>query len=263
MEYPHINILSNNPFTAEGIKYFLVSNIPAEINIITFNNRNSLNFAEVRLPYAEISTVNNKNEAKIFKESIAASILLIDDYYIHTADGLGPRGTNNILLYIEKFLKPLIPSGSDRLKTRFIIYTGDNDIIYLKQLMDSESASILHKTSPKEKLLKAIEVMKYGKNYVDPGIKRLISEYRKYISGHPFQKLTYRQLEIMEFISKGYRSNKIAEKLYVSVSTEEKHRNNIKERLEVKSAEELRELAVKNRNEILFLLEFFNNNGKK
>ena len=262
MEYPNINIFSKNPFTAEGIKYFLESNIPAEINIITMHGNKSINQAKGNLSYCNISFINNKHGTIPSDRREATSILLIDDYDIHFTDEFEPRGTKGVLFFIEDIFKTYRSSEAGKLKTKFLIYTGNNNITYLKHLKDSRKTGILHKTSPKEKLLKAVEKINSGKLYVDPRINRLISEYRKYIVDHPFQKLTCRQLEILEYISKGYRSNKIAEKLFVSVSTVEKHRNNIKERIDVKTAEELRELAVNNKNEILFLLKFYDNNGK-
>lgn len=48
-------------------------------------------------------------------------------------------------------------------------------------------------------------------------------------------KLTDRELQIIELISKGFRAREIADRLYISVKTVQRHRENIKAKLQMRS----------------------------
>ena len=48
-------------------------------------------------------------------------------------------------------------------------------------------------------------------------------------------KLTDRELQIIELISKGFRAQEIADRLYISVKTVQRHRENIKAKLQMRS----------------------------
>ena len=48
-------------------------------------------------------------------------------------------------------------------------------------------------------------------------------------------KLTDRELDIVELISKGLRAQEIADRLYISVKTVQRHRENIKAKLQLRS----------------------------
>lgn len=57
-------------------------------------------------------------------------------------------------------------------------------------------------------------------------------------------KLTDRELEVLRFISRGYRTSDIAKKLNVSVKTIDSHRLRIKRKLNLKSSAEMIKFAV-------------------
>ena len=219
MKKQYIYILSKNSFNAEGLKTFLESKLSPDIGVL-------LQICTKDFPKRLYDTERKKE------------IFIIDDYNI-----------------TEKEIEAIVSKGSGEFKSSFIIYTGSNNILYLKRLKDACLGSLLHKTSPKVKLLNSVEDINSGTVYIDPEIERLINEYRDYINMHPLKKLTYRQVEIIYLISQGYRSSMIAQNLHISVTTEERHRVNIKERLNIKTADELRGIAFKNKEEIRFLLE--------
>ena len=114
---------------------------------------------------------------------------------------------------------------------------------------------MVHITSAKENLLTAIEVVSSGGIYIDVCINDLIIEYQKYLNNQSISKLSNRQLEVLLEISNSLQNHQIAPKLNISVNAVEKHKSNIQEILNIPS-DELSEYAVKNKNEIQFLLEF-------
>lgn len=58
-----------------------------------------------------------------------------------------------------------------------------------------------------------------------------------------FQSLTEREVEVLRLLANGYNNPKIAEKLFLSRSTIETHRKNIKKKLELKSLRDLMRYA--------------------
>lgn len=58
-----------------------------------------------------------------------------------------------------------------------------------------------------------------------------------------FQQLTEREVEILKLLANGYNNPKIADKLFLSRSTIETHRKNLKRKLELKSLRDLMRYA--------------------
>lgn len=58
-----------------------------------------------------------------------------------------------------------------------------------------------------------------------------------------FQSLTEREVEILKLLANGYNNPKIADKLFLSRSTVETHRKNLKRKLELKSLRDLMRYA--------------------
>ncbi len=78
------------------------------------------------------------------------------------------------------------------------------------------------------------DVLKRDENGIyRPVLQKSISEHG------PIQSLTEREYEILSFISKGYTSAQIADKLFLSLFTIQTHRKNIKRKLKCKSNGEM------------------------
>lgn len=76
-------------------------------------------------------------------------------------------------------------------------------------------------------------------------VKKILEE-NLYIKNnlHYLNSLTSREKEIIRLIFQGFRSRQIAEKLFISPHTVSTHRKNIKNKLEIKSYNELYKFAV-------------------
>jgi two-component system invasion response regulator UvrY len=101
------------------------------------------------------------------------------------------------------------------------------------------------KQSPKEEMLKAIEEVMNGKQYICEDIKNLFTE-QMFTGFHQpsVNDLSQRELEIVGFIRKGLSSKEIAQRLGITSKTVEVHRYNILRKLEVKNTAELINLAI-------------------
>lgn len=86
----------------------------------------------------------------------------------------------------------------------------------------------------------AIKHVLKGQRYLSPGVSgKLIEGYldgRKPEELHSvWETLTKREREILKLIAEGYRNREIADQLYISVNTVEKHRSNIMDKLNIHS----------------------------
>lgn len=95
----------------------------------------------------------------------------------------------------------------------------------------------------------AIKHVLKGQRYLSPGVSgKLIEGYldgRKPEELHSvWETLTKREREILKLIAEGYRNREIADQLYISVNTVEKHRSNIMEKLNIHNTATLIAFAV-------------------
>ena len=142
-----------------------------------------------------------------------------------------------------------------KIEPEAIIYTRSENILYLRRLIELKTIGLVHKTSPIENILEAIDAFYNGSIYLDPAICKKIKEYNRNISIHPLSKLTNSQLKVLNELAEGWKNKKIAENLFVTIKDVEKHRANIEHILDIKP-EEIVHFAIKYREEIKYLLEF-------
>lgn len=120
----------------------------------------------------------------------------------------------------------------------------DNEIIF-QALECGASAYVLKGAGPEELFLGLHYALK-GDLFISPKIARAIvkdfifvNRQRKLLP--PLQNLTYREREVVKLIVDGVKSKDIAERLFISVKTVDKHRSNILSKLGIHSCSELRQ----------------------
>ena len=96
----------------------------------------------------------------------------------------------------------------------------------------------------------AINNIMSGKPYMSPDISGgIIHGYLLGLKSEQPAKLmgtlTPREVEILKLIAEGYKSKEIADYLYISVNTVDKHRANIMKKLDLHSASALTAIAIK------------------
>jgi DNA-binding NarL/FixJ family response regulator len=256
----NILILSKEHFLIEGLKYFFEKHI-SENNNIRISScpdicKSDLNIIKCKHCYAITALKEIENSST--NDIILPDILLIDDNgFLETSvAGRTPNSENEFISSLEKYFKKDY-SGINYNGNEFkiIILTGNNNVLYLKQLVETGLKGLIHRTSTMHEILEAIETVKSGAFYIDRQINYLIYEYHKYLSDHPINKLTNRQIEILYEISNNLRNHQIAPKLNISVGAVEKHKSNIESILNLNS-DEIISFAVNNKNEIQYLLKF-------
>jgi DNA-binding NarL/FixJ family response regulator len=98
-------------------------------------------------------------------------------------------------------------------------------------------------------LLMAIKSVLTGKPYLSPGVsERVIEGYlegRKTLrSESPWDTLTQREREVLKLIAEGYKNKEIADYLYISAKTVEKHRANLMKKLDLHNTSALTAYAM-------------------
>ena len=105
------------------------------------------------------------------------------------------------------------------------------------------------KDATHSELVTAIQNVLRGKRYVSPDISEKVIE--GYLLGKktiktqsPWATLTQREREILKLIAEGYKNKEIADYLYISLKTVEKHRANLMKKLDLHNAAALTALAI-------------------
>lgn len=103
------------------------------------------------------------------------------------------------------------------------------------EALKARAISYLLKSTPAAKIREAIEEVYHGGSPISSQIARKVIEAFsvKEKTNDYFQELSRREQEVLEQLSKGYRYQEIADKLFVSIETVRTHIRNIYEKLQV------------------------------
>ena len=134
-------------------------------------------------------------------------------------------------------------------ETKVIALTVHRGEEYVLATLKAGADGYVLKESTYTELMMAIRSVLKGKHYLSPEISGTLIE--GYIEGRKSVKiqsiretLTKREREILKLIGEGYKNKEIADQLYISVNTVEKHRSNLMEKLNVHSTAALVALAI-------------------
>ena len=109
---------------------------------------------------------------------------------------------------------------------------------YARKMIQKGAMGYVTKNSSREEMFKAIMEVQSGRRYICEEIKNILSE--QVINGEDqntgLNALSQREIEIINFIKKGFSSKEIAESLEISVKTVEVHRYNVLKKLNLKNS---------------------------
>lgn len=210
-------------------------------------------------------------------------VLLVDDHQIvrdgifallikeHEIEIVGEASNGDELFEKLKFIKPDIiildislPKMSgieiagilskDYPQIRIIVFSSYTDEETIFKSIRAGAKGFLPKDSMREDLVEAIKKVNQGFEYLSEKIPNtILMDYIKK-SGHQEEKfnnsklgsLTKREREILKLIAEGMSYKEIGNELFISVRTVETHKNNILQKLELKSTIDLVKFAIKN-----------------
>lgn len=134
-------------------------------------------------------------------------------------------------------------------KTKVIILSMYSYEHYINELLETGVSGYLLKDSSGKDIISAIEAALKNETYLSPGVSKVVVESylsptRKSSKEEKYKLLSDREREVLQLIAEGYPTKKIADMLFVSVSTVKTHRANIMEKLGLDSHAKLIKFAI-------------------
>ncbi|MBL0340816.1 MAG: response regulator transcription factor [Bacteroidetes bacterium] len=127
-------------------------------------------------------------------------------------------------------LKPLCP------KTQFMMFTSFEDTESVFKALKAGATGYLTKTTQPTKILDSItDVYRGGSPMSSHIARKIVTSFQVEDNNKELQKLSLREKEVLDLLSKGLRYKEIADQLFLSTETVRTHIRNIYEKLQVNS----------------------------
>lgn len=138
-------------------------------------------------------------------------------------------------------IKQLVPEA------KVLIMTVHEDKGLMQEAIRAGAMGYILKRAIKSELVNAIQAVMRNELYLHPAMARLLFLQPQPIQStpdprlipEPFEPLTFREIEVLRLIARGYTNNQAAEQLHISVRTVEYHRGNLTAKLNLRSRSEL------------------------
>jgi len=138
-------------------------------------------------------------------------------------------------------IKQLVPEA------KVLIMTVHEDKGLAQEAIRAGAMGYILKRAIKSELVNAIQAVMRNELYLHPAMARLLFLQTQPLQmppdprliPEPFEQLTFREVEVLRLIARGYTNNQAAEQLHISVRTVEYHRGNLTAKLNLRSRSEL------------------------
>ena len=129
----------------------------------------------------------------------------------------------------------------ERPETLVVALTVHEEAGYLRSLLDAGAAGYVLKRSAASELVRAIEAVADGGNYIDPGMSSyLLGKLPRHSpQAGPTPVLSERETQVVQLVARGYSNKEVALKLDVSVKTVETYRYRAVDKLGLRSRADL------------------------
>jgi len=123
---------------------------------------------------------------------------------------------------------------------------------FITKALKAGANGYLPKDTSMNELLEAIHIIHKGENYFNKNIsdtilRSIIKNSKSDIDNSNNKSLTKREKEIISLVVDGLTNKEIADKLFISIRTVDSHKNNIMQKLNLKSSVDLVKYAIKNK----------------
>jgi DNA-binding NarL/FixJ family response regulator len=125
---------------------------------------------------------------------------------------------------------------------KIIALTNVDVLTQIKKILQQGVLGYLLKDASPEVIVKAIETVNAGDQYIQEGLKQQLLNSLSMLNAR--QIVTRREKEILQMIVDEFTNQEIADKLYLSLRTVENHRNNLLQKLKVKNTAGLVKIAI-------------------
>jgi len=133
--------------------------------------------------------------------------------------------------------------------TKIVALTVHKTEEYILATLQAGTDGYVLKETTHSELVAALRHVLSGKRYLSPGISETViegylEEKRAIKPKSAWDTLTKREREILKLIAEGYKNKEIADYLYVSLKTVEKHRTNLMKKLDIHNVASLTTFAM-------------------
>jgi DNA-binding NarL/FixJ family response regulator len=126
----------------------------------------------------------------------------------------------------------------------------DDEEYVLEALTEAGAAGYLVKTDAASELLAAVHAVHAGARYLSPSIAPIVLAQlgnRARANGAGPPRLTRREREVLKLIGEGATTKEVAQRLGISAKTAQVHRENIKQKLDLRSTAAMVRYAIKHK----------------
>ncbi|WP_250482357.1 response regulator transcription factor [Caballeronia sp. GACF5] len=128
---------------------------------------------------------------------------------------------------------------------RVLMLSMHDNVEYVKQAVRAGASGYVLKDSPAAEIIQAIGAVLVGKTFFSAGLAARMIQAQSMQT--PLERLTPRELDILDALAEGLSSKQIAQQHGLSVRTVETHRQNMKRKLDIDGQAELIKFAVEHR----------------
>ena len=146
-------------------------------------------------------------------------------------------------------LSVLLDAKSYLPEIKILVLTIHQSEAYVMETFEAGADGYCSKNDSRSELLVAIDSVLSGKIYLSPLIAGdvlhgFLARREKEEAPTDWDTVTHREKEILKLLAEGYTNSQIADMLYISVKTVEKHRSNIMAKLDLHNVAHLTTLAI-------------------
>lgn len=193
-----------------------------------------LGLAELINQESDLEAYGNAKDVNQAIEEIEAMApdLIIADITLQNSDGI------DLVKHVKQHHKH-IP---------VLVLSMHDEYLYAQRALSAGARGYIMKQEAMESVVTAIHHVLEGKVYLNENVKEHIlsnmSNTPTTRDKSPIDRLTDRELQVFKMIGRGFSSREIAERLFLSIKTIGTYRERIKEKLNLKHANELVRCAV-------------------
>lgn len=180
--------------------------------------------------YTVVGTASNGQELLAIAPQLAPDIILLD-ISMPTLNGLD----------VARQLKAAVPHA------KLIFVTMMSEPFYISQAFAMGASAYVLKQSASTELLSALSAALRNQRYVSPQLSLEVQDAIEtpWVKPEGFSsKLTPRQQEVLQLLTKGLSTKEIADSMQVSTKAVEFHKGNITRRLGIRTTAELTRFAL-------------------
>ncbi len=133
-------------------------------------------------------------------------------------------------------------------RMRMLVVSMHDESLYAERVIRAGALGYITKQEATQKILQAIRRVLSGNVYLNEKVARRImnrlTAHKGSAIGTPAELLADRELEVFDMTGRGLNTHEIAARMHIGIKTVETYRARIKEKLKLKDASELLQLAI-------------------